>query len=375
MHNAQPMKIFVVGTRGVPGIMGGVEKHCEELYPRLAAFDNQITVFARAPYFKGNEFVSEWKNIHISYLWCPRKQNIETLFHTLLSILICAFRRPDVVHFHNMGPALFIPVLRIFGIKTVLTYHSINYMHDKWNMFAKSMLKISEGAGIRFADKVIAVSQANKEYLGKKFKRTDIHYVPNGVETPEFITPGDSLAKYGLQPPKYIFSACRLTPEKGILDLVNAYLKLNNPGYKLVIAGDADHDTDYSRKVKQEARRSPNIILTGFISGKPLKELYSNAGLFVLPSHHEGLPIALLEALSYGLPVLVSDIPQNKQFNLPEFRFFAVKNVDDLKNKLIELMEKGISISEQSNQYAIINMNYCWDTIALETNNIFQQLL
>jgi glycosyltransferase involved in cell wall biosynthesis len=155
------------------------------------------------------------------------------------------------------------------------------------------------------------------------------------------------LKKYFLQPSKYIFTACRFVPEKGLHDLISAYRKIKNPEFKLVIAGNADYETKYSRDLKKLANETQGFILTGVLTGEPLAELYSNAGLFVLPSYYEGLPIALLEALSYGLPVLVSDIPQHRKIPLPEFRYFKVGNIDELAQKIVELYDLGISDEEK----------------------------
>jgi len=148
-------------------------------------------------------------------------------------------KRPDIAHFHNVGPALFIPLLKLAGIKTVLTYHSVNYKHQKWGRFAKIILRMGEFLGMIFSDKIIVVSQVTKKFLEKKYGRR-LNYIPNGVNLPEIISAGEMLRKHRIEPRKYVFTASRFVPEKGLHDLIEAYRMLENPDFKIVIAGDAD---------------------------------------------------------------------------------------------------------------------------------------
>lgn len=367
-------KIFVLGIRGFPDVQGGPERHSQELYPRLIRFGCDVTVFTRTPYIRRENRFFEWRGIKFIHIWSLRKKNFEVIIHTLLGSIVCLLKRPDIVHFHNIGPGLFIPLLKLARIKTVLTYHSINYEHQKWGRFARLILKLGEYLSIKFSDKVIVISRTAKEFLEKKYGRKDLEFIPNGVEILKVMPTGGNLKKYGLEAQRYIFTASRFTPEKGLHDLIEAYAKINNPEFKLVIAGDVDHEIDYSRRLKQKARKA-GVILTGFISGDALTELYSNAALFVLPSYYEGLPIALLEAMSYGLPVLVSDIAQNREISLPEFRFFPSGEIDLLAKKMIELFKRGISEEEKTQQRKILEENYNWDRIAQQTLEVYKKLI
>jgi starch synthase len=362
------MKILVLGTRGFPHVQGGVEKHCEELYRRLKKLGLEITVFARIPYIKAKK---NYQGINIVPLWSLQKKGIEPFFHTFFASLLCIIEKPDIAHFHNIGPAIFIPLVKLFGIKTVFTYHSINYQHQKWGICGKFFLKLGEFLGVRYADKIIVVSKTTRDFLEKKYGRKDFKLIPNGVDMPDIIPPGKFLKKYNLKPKKYVFTACRFTPEKGLIDLINAYSKITIPGFKLVIAGDADQETEYSKNLREIAGKTKGVVLTGFISDEPLQELYSNTGLFVLPSYYEGLPISLLEALSYGIPVLVSNIPQNREVPLPAFRFFKLGDSTILANKMIELLEVGIAKKEQKQQKEILKERYNWNVIAQETLSVY----
>lgn len=366
------LRICIVGTRGIPDLQGGVEKRIENIYTRMSDFF-ELHVFNRAPYFKKKP--SFYKGIRLHYLWAPRNKYLEVPIHTLLSILAAKFYSPDILHFQAIGPSIFIPFAKILGFKKiVVTHHGPDYLREKWKGFAKVILKLGEYFSIKFADKIIVVSNYIKKYLEEKYHRYDLVVIPNGVDIPEILKDGDTLEKYGLKPKKYVFTACRFVPEKGLVDLIEAYGRINNPTFKLVIAGDADHESDYSRRVKSLAKQTPGVILTGVLSGRPLSELYSNAGLFVLPSYYEGLPIALLEALSYGLPVLVSDIPQHKEIPIPEYRFFPVGNVEVLKEKILQLYSRGITEEEKQNQISYLKEHFNWRKIAQQVITIYKEV-
>ena len=226
----------------------------------------------------------------------------------------------------------------------------------------------------RFADAVIVISSVIKELIEGKYGRSDLDLIPNGVTLPENVMPGEILGRFGLKSGQYILAACRFVPEKGLLDLIAAYQQLLDPGFKLVLAGGADHENETSRAVESAARHDPRIILPGFLSGRPLGELFSNTGLFVLPSYHEGLPIALLEAMSYQLPVLVSDIPPNQEVPLPEFRYFPVGDINLLASGIEELFQRGISEEEKNSQNQLLERSYNWDRIAEQTMEVYRNV-
>jgi glycosyltransferase involved in cell wall biosynthesis len=370
------MRIFVLGTRGFPSVQGGVEKYCEELYPGLVELGSEVTVAARKHYFLPSARTLKWKGVNFIYLPSPQSQSLETFVHTFLATLVCIFKRPDIAHFHNIGPALFLPIVKLFGIKTVLTYHSINYYHQKWNAVAKLILKAGEFLGIRFGDEIIVVSKTFYQFLTLKYPYLSpkLKIIPPGVTYPQFLPPGETLAKYKLKPREYVFTVARLTPEKGVHDLLRAYLKIKNPLFKLVITGELQK-TKYTRELSQLAKGEPQIIFTGFLSGKPLSELYSHAGLFVLPSYYEGLPIALLEALNYRLPVLVSNIPVHKEIPLSAERYFACGNIKELAQKIPKLLEKGPSGEELERIQKVIREEYNWAKIIQKTLKVYQEVI
>ena len=369
------LRVFVLGTRGFPDIQGGVEKHCQELYPRLVELGCQITVIARTPYIQKVNQIPEWRGIKFIYLWCPKQKYLEAIVHTFLGVVTARIKSPDILHIHAIGPSILVLLAKIMGLRVVVTNHGPDYEREKWGRLAKAVLRTGELVSTQFADKVIVISKVIRDVLENKYGRKDLEMIPNGVSSPLRIETTQALKEYHLRPSKYVFTAARFVPEKGLHDLIGAYQKIKNSEFKLVIAGDADHETIYSRKIKRLAKEGQGIVLTGFISGKPLAELFSNAGLFVLASYYEGLPMVLLEAMSYGLPVLVSDIPANREVPLPDFRYFRVGNIDVLSKKMVELYREGISKEEKQRHREILMCSYDWDKITEETLSVYRKAL
>jgi len=374
MSNSK-IKIFVLGLRGFPEVPGGVEKHCEEIYPRLVRLGCDVTVITRTPYILRERRLPEWKGVKFIHLYAWKNQYLETIIHTFCGLFVAAFYCPDIIHLHAIGPSVFTPLAKILGIRVVVTNHGPDYLRQKWGKLSRLVLSLGEKMGTRFADRVIVISTGIKEMLEKKYSRKDLRLIPNGVVIPELTPPGEILARFGLKPGQYILSVGRFVPEKGLLNLIAAYQQLKKPEFKLVLAGGTDHDNETSRDIKAASAQDDRIIIPGYLTGLPLGELFSNAGLFVLPSYHEGLPIALLEAMSYQLPVLVSDIAPNKEVSLPEFRSFPVGDIDSLASGIERLFKRGISEEEKKSQHLILEKNYNWDRIADQTREVYRSIL
>jgi glycosyltransferase involved in cell wall biosynthesis len=357
------MNIFVFGTRGIPDIQGGVEQHCERLYP-LLSHQYVITIFRRSPYIH-NKWKS-WNNLHFVNLPSTKIKGFEAFFHSFLCAIICIFRRPDIVHVHNIGPGIWTPLLRLFKLKVVLTYHSPNYEHAKWNFFAKSILRLGEYLALRYASYVIFVSQKQREKFTEKIMAKSA-WIPNGVLQPALSVSTGYIDSLGIAPQKYILAIGRITQEKGFDYLIKAYKNLCRSDYNLVIAGGIDHVTDYSKQIIKMAKEN-NVLLTGFVSGEKLRQLYTHAKAFVLPSSHEGMPIALLEAMSYRLPVIASDIPANVEIGLSPECYFQVGDVRELTERL----NKAIKDPAQSINYDM--KKYNWDEIAKQVIKVYEQI-
>ena len=360
-------KIVVTGTRGIPNILGGVETHCEELYTRLAAHGFNITLIRRTCYVKDN--LSEYKGVKLVNLQTVKKKSFESIIHTIQAVWVAKFRlRADILHIHAIGPALITPLARLLGLKVVFTHHSLNYDHEKWNRLAKFMLRLGEKMGIKYANEVIVISNVINSMIKEKYKRMDIHLIYNGVPEPDFIVDTNYLDSLGIMPNKYLLAMGRFAPEKNFHQLINAFVALTNKhNCQLVLAGDPDFEDAYARELKNLAHKS-GIILTGFIKGEKLHALLSHARAFVLPSLHEGLPISLLEAMSYNLPVLVSDIPANLAVGLPQDSYFPVGN----EQKLTEKLKKIVEEMPEKCKYPL--ENYQWEHIAQQTIKVYEKI-
>ena len=365
------MKIFVTGTRGIPDIPGGVEKHCQELFPRIAAKGHEVLLCTRDSYV--TKKIDEWRGVKLINCFAPQKKSFEAIVHTFIALLTARWYSPDVVHIHAIGPSLLTPIARLMGLKVVITNHGPDYDRQKWGKVAKSVLRLGEKMGGLCANEVIVISTIIANIIHERCHR-ESNLIYNGVDLPEQSENVDFLTEIGVEPNKYVLAVARFVPEKGLHDLIEAFKALDCD-YKLVVAGEADHETEYSRNLRQMASEDDRIILTAYITGESLNQAYTQARLFVLPSYHEGLPIVLLEALSYGLPVLVSDIPANKEVDLPSERYFRCEDIDDLKEKMEALLEVKLSEREKEEIRSQIKEKYNWDRIAEQTIEVYRKAL
>ncbi len=357
------MKIIVLGTRGIPDIQGGVETHCEELYPRLVSLGHDITIITRTPYVK-NKKIKNYKGVKLKHLYAPRTKTFEAITHTFLGVIYAGFKRPHYLHIHTVGPMLLTPIAKLLGLKVIVTNHGPDYNRQKWGKTAKRIIKLGERLGTKYADKIIVISKVIDSILKNNYDQNDAVLIYNGVTIPAKSENTDYIGALGLTSQEYIIAVGRFVEEKGFLDLVEAYAKINSKT-KLVLVGDADHENNYSRSLKKQAKEC-GVILTGFLNGEKLNQIYTHAKLFVLPSYHEGLPISLLEAMSYNLDILVSDIPANLEVNLEKDDYFKVGDVQ----KLTESLKRKLSVKNKRDFSSVINKKYNWDIIANKFSNI-----
>jgi glycosyltransferase involved in cell wall biosynthesis len=364
------MKIGIIGSRGFPEIQGGIETHCMELYTRIAYnSDNIITVYRRKPYINSKNRDANYKNIRFIDFSVPRSKFFETFLHSFLSTVHALFQNFDIVHFHNSGPGFFIPILKLSKAKVVFTYHNISYTQKKWNFAARSFLSLSESISIKNSDFIIFISEVIKSEMVEKYTITKYKVIFNGVCLPNKSIQSDYLEYLGLEKQKYVIGVGRFLEEKGFDYLIRAFSKTNIMDYKLVLVGDTDYPTDYSNKLKSISKEN-NVVLTGFIKGEKLNQIFSFARLFIMSSFEEGLPIALLEAMSYDIDVLVSDIPANLQISLNKDDYFRVGDEDNLKINIL----KKLSEFKKRSFGEILSIKFNWNKIAIETNNIYEDL-
>ncbi len=356
------MRVCVIGTRGFPNIEGGVEKHCESLYPLLNR-NIEVVVFRRRPFIESN---NTYENTKFIDLPSTKIKGVEALIHSFLATICSIFLRPDIIHYHNIGPAIFAPLARLFHIRVILTYHSPNYEHEKWGAAAKKMLLCAEKVSLKFADKVIFVNKYQMLKYSPEIACRSI-FMPNGIQKPIFSQKIDYLERISVQQKKYILGVGRVTPEKGFDTLIKAYNTFGLVDYKLVIAGSYEREKSYKMQL-DEMTDKKDVIFTGYVYGEELAQLYTNAALFVIASNNEGFPMVLLEAMSYQLAILASDIPATHMVRLEDNVYFKKGDYIELGKKIENKLKHCTS--------ALYDMTeYSWNDIASRVGDIYSQVL
>lgn len=373
LRSATQNCVCVVGLRGIPDVMGGIETHCEELYPRLKAelgTDFRIVVLSRRPYAPR---AGSFAGVDIWPVHAPRSKYFETIVHTALAIVTARSRfSANIVHIHAIGPALLAPLAAMLGMKVIVTHHGEDFNRAKWNWFAKWMLRSGEKAAVRWADRVIVISQALQSRLENHYSigARQIVHIPNGVSTAEQVSASDAvLERFGLQPGQFVIGVGRLVPEKGFQDLLQAYSAFRSrtgSQKKLVIVGDADHQDKFARDLMENA--SDGVIFTGRVSRPQVLSMLRSASLFVLPSYHEGLPFAGLEAIAANAPIIASNIVGNMELGLPQDNYFAPGDVRAMLEKLVE------DHARYRVDRAILS-RFDWSEIASKTASLYRSLL
>ena len=368
MSTLSSLKIVVTGTRGIPNIMGGVETHCEELFPRIAAKGFDVTVVRRTAYVESEERREErgeWKGVKLVDIGAPKRKALEAVIHTFRAVTCAKRMGADIVHIHAIGPALLTPYAKLLGMKVVFTHHGADYERQKWGKVAKFALRLGERLACKWADEVIVISEVIRQSIARKYGRTEhVHLIYNGVPAPQRCDYDDYFHELGIGKDKYILAACRFVPEKRLEDIVLACQGMDMKGCKLVLAGDADFESDYSRSLKAQARQA-GVVLTGFVKDRKLHALMTHCRAFVLSSSHEGLPIALLEAMSYSLRVVVSDIPANLEVGLTPDVYYPTGHIPSLRSCLQKVVDEPLS------HPAYDLSKYDWDTIAEQVERVY----
>ncbi len=354
------MKIAMIGHKRIPSREGGVEIVVEELSTRLVQMGHSVTCYNR----KGKNVADKnadkeahklksYKGIRIVNVPTPDKKALNAVVYSFIATIFALFGNYDVIHYHAEGPCAMLIIPHFFGIRTIATIHGLDWQRAKWGGFATRFLKFGESIAARYADEVIVLSTNVQQYFKDTYNRETI-YIPNGVNKTEFREPDIIAKQFGLEKEKYILYLGRLVPEKGITYLLDAYSKVDTD-IKLVIAGGGSHSDDYVKSIYEKAAKDPRVVMTGFVQGHLLAELFSNCYLYVLPSDIEGMPISLLEAMSYGRRCLTSDIPENVEACQEFANYFKKSDVEDLRKKLQESVTNP-EVYQSSEEI----MDYCY---------------
>jgi glycosyltransferase involved in cell wall biosynthesis len=363
------MKIAMLGAKSVPTI-GGVAGYTEEVGARLAARGHDVTVYCRAHFLDGEP--CDYRGMHRVVTPGLKGKHLDAATHTLTSAWHALSNDYDVLHIHGAAPGMVAPILQLKPRGMIITtLHGLDWAGSKWGAAASGLMYAAARVGVLGADRVTAVSQWVKEECRRRL-HCDAEYIPTGVNFPRLAS-AEPLAEWGLHPGEYLFCASRLVPEKGVHYLVEAYtgLKTDKP---LVIAGNCPYEDPYVERLREQANE--NVIFAGYVKGEPLATLYSNAYVYVQPSETEGLPLSVLEALSYGRCVLASDIPQNKEALGPCGHTFTTRNPDSLRRQLAYLLNRPDVVgAEFSRGREYIRRERNWDVTADRFEELYHTLL
>lgn len=371
------LKIAVFGHKRIPSREGGVEIVAEELSRRMAALGHQVVCYNRGGHHvSGREFDGDgadtYQGVRLKTVWTLDKKGLAAVTSSFCAAVCSAFSGADVVHIHAEGPAFLCWLPKLFGKRVVVTVHGLDWQREKWKSgFGAKYIHAGEKMAVRFADEIIVLSRNVQDYFRKTYGK-DTVWIPNGVSRPETV-PADYIAQhYGLERDGYILFLGRLVPEKGIHYLIEAFCGMKTEK-KLVIAGGTSDSDAYARRLKELAAEDERIVFTGFVQGKPLEELYSNAYVYVLPSDVEGMPLSLLEAMSYGNCCLVSDIPECAEVVEDHGVTFPRGDVRALQEKLQALCDDAdIVAGYQENAGEFICGKYSWDDVVKQTLELYR---
>lgn len=375
MKKNEKINVTMIGQKRIPSREGGVEIVVEELSTRMVKRGCNVTCCnRRGNHVGGKEFnvkdMKEYRGIKIKNMITIDKKGLAAVTASFFSAVYSIFNKSNIVHFHAEGPCAMIWIPKMVGKRCIVTIHGLDHKREKWGNFASKYILFGEKMAVKYADEIIVLSNGVKDYFNEMYSRKTT-LIPNGVVKPNKVSNEYIKERYGLEKEEYFLYLGRIVPEKGIHYLIEAFLNVN-PSKKLVIAGGASDTSEYYNRLKNMAKERDDIIFTGFVEGEILKELYSNAYTYVLPSDLEGMPLSLLEAMSYGNCCLVSNISECTDVVEENAVTFEQGNVKDLGKKIQYLCsneEKVKKFKEISCEF--ICDKYNWENIVKKTLDLY----
>ncbi|MBS5715112.1 MAG: glycosyltransferase family 4 protein [[Eubacterium] rectale] len=374
----EKLSIAMFGQKRIPSREGGVEIVVEELCTRMVAQGHNVTCYNRGGHHvSGSEYDSkrlkEYKGIKLKTVPTIEKKGLAAVSSSFFAALCCAFGKYDVVHIHAEGPAFFCWLPKLFHKRVIVTVHGIDWQREKWKSgFGSKFIHKGEKNAVKYADEIIVLSKGVQDYFEKIYGRKTV-FIPNGVSNHIERKPQIIKNKFGLDKDEYILFLGRLVPEKGIKYLIEAFKQVDTEK-KLVIAGGSSDTSEFENEMKELAKEDKRIIFTGFVQGQELEELYSNAYVYALPSDLEGMPLSLLEAMSYGNCCLVSDIPECAEVVEDKALIFKKADVKDLQSKLKDACDHSEKVDAHKKQAAdFICSKYNWDEIVQATLKLYRR--
>lgn len=371
------LNIVMLGHKRIPSREGGIEIVVEELSTRMVKLGHSITCFNRkGHHVSGSEFdssqLSEYKGVKLKPVWTLDKKGLAAMTSSLSAAIKAALGKYDVIHFHAEGPCAMLWLPKLFGKRCIATIHGIDWQRAKWGGFASKYIKFGEKVAAKYADEIIVLSEGVQNYFKDTYGRKTV-FIPNGVNRPAIREPQLIKEKFGLDKDDYILFLGRLVPEKGISYLIEAFKQINTDK-KLVIAGGSSDTDEFLQDLKKIAKDDKRISFTGFVQGQLLEELYSNAYVYVLPSDLEGMPLSLLEAMSYGNCCVVSDIAECAEVVEDKAVVFQKSNVEQLKEKLQDLCDHPEKVQSYKNSASnFICQKYNWDDVVDKTIALYRK--
>lgn len=380
-RKAGALRIAMIGHKRIPSREGGVEIVVEELSVRMAQKGHRVEVYNRyGHHVSGKKYDDEYgwkgrkyyKGVRVRIIPTFQSSSLNAIVYSFLATLRALFTKYDVLHYHAEGPCAMLWIPKMFGKRVVVTIHGLDWQRAKWGNFASRVIKFGEKMAARHADEVIVLSRNVQQYFKEKYGR-EVTYIPNGINRPERRKADLIREKYGLEKDGYFLFLARIVPEKGLHYLIEAYQKLDTDK-KLVIAGGNSQAVEYMEQIHEMAAKDDRILMTDFVQGQTLEELYSNAYAFVLPSDVEGMALSLLEAMSYGNCCLVSDICENTEVVEDQALHFRKGDVKDLREKLQYLLEHPDTVERlRSGSADFICGKYNWDEVVDETLRLYRK--
>ena len=371
------MKIAVIGVKGLPANQGGIEHYCQALYPKVVERGHTVDLFARSSYTQQPWFsVRRYHGVRVICLPSLPIRGLDALTNSWFAACVAALKGYDIIHFHALGPSLFSFVPRLLSKATIIAAcQGLDWQRGKWGKSSSSIIHLGEKAAAKYAHSIIVVSQALRSYFNCTYG-VDSVYIPNGPgvyadSDPQF----NFVRSFNLKPERYLLFLGRLVPEKRPELLIRAFQKIKHSGWKLVLAGGDSDTTDYIKKLFKLSAANPNIVFAGELKDSRLAEMVRGAGIFVLPSDLEGLPLAMLEAMREGVPVVASDIPPHRQLiGSDRGVLFTAGDIDSCANALDRATRRPdllATMARQAQQH--VKANYDWDKITSDNLSVYQQ--
>lgn len=376
-YKKEYLNIAMLGHKRIPSREGGVEIVVKELSTRMAAQGHQVTCYNRGGHhvsgkqYGNKKHIDQYEGVRLVKVFTIDGKGLAAMSSSVFASIRAAFGKYDIVHFHSEGPAAMLWIPKLFGKRCIVTVHGLDHEREKWGGFAKKYILLGEKTAVKYADEIIVLNKDTQDYFWNRYHRKT-HLIPNGVEKMKICPPKQIAEKYGLEKDGYLLFLGRIVPEKGLWYLIEAFKNIDTQK-RLVISGGSSDTGEFMREIKSLAKGDSRILFTDFVEGEILEELYSNAYLYVLPSDLEGMPLSLLEAMSYGNCCVVSDIAECTEVVEDKAVVFPKGNVKALQETLQRLVDDESIVQKYKDGAAeFICAKYDWDNVVEKTLELYR---